>query len=181
VHPFIADVVRRLERSRAGLRQAIDAVPAHVRGRRPTDDRWSANEVLEHLSIVETNFTAKVVEAIAAAREAGLGREQAAERPALPQNIEAVLADRLNRRTAPERAHPRGGLDNDAAWQAVEHARRGLVETLTGAEGLALSDVYTSHPAFGTMTVYQMSELIAAHEARHTAQIREIADAFVNT
>ena len=33
-------------------------------------------------------------------------------------------------------------------------------------------------PFFGTMTVYQWVELMAAHEGRHTKQIREIAAAF---
>ena len=32
-----------------------------------------------------------------------------------------------------------------------------------------------THPFFGTMTVYQFAELIAAHEGRHTEQIKEIA------
>ena len=43
------------------------------------------------------------------------------------------------------------------------------------ADGLALSQVMLTHPFFGTMTVYQFVELIAAHEGRHTEQINEIA------
>jgi hypothetical protein len=132
------------------------------------------NDVLEHLSKVETLFATRVSEAIAAAREAGVGPEQAAERAVLPANIETVVADRVNKRTAPEPARPTSGLDNDAAWQAVDRARRKLIETLSAADGLALSEVFTAHPFFGRMTIYQMSELIAAHEARHTAQIVEV-------
>jgi len=35
-----------------------------------------------------------------------------------------------------------------------------------------------AHPFFGTLTIYQWIELMAAHEGRHTEQIREIAAAF---
>ena len=132
-------------------------------------------EVLEHLSLVEGLFTKRVIDAIAAAGT--IGPERASERAPLPENIEGIIANRENKRTAPDPAHPRAGLDADAAWSAVDQARATLLDTLRAADGLALSDVRTSHPAFGTLNVYQMSELIAAHEVRHTAQIREIASA----
>jgi hypothetical protein len=175
VHPHLAAVIDRLNSARADLRTAVDAVPASVRNRRPAPDRWSVAEVLEHLSLVERLFTTRVTDAIAAVGT--LGVERAAERVPLPAEIEAIIANRENKRTAPDPAHPRAGLDADAAWAAVERSRAALLDTLRAADGLALSEVQTSHPAFGALTVYQMSELIAGHEARHAAQIREIAAA----
>ena len=175
MHPHTAAVVSRLDDARARLRQAVDAVPSELRGRRPAEGRWSVNDVLEHLSIVETNFTKRSVDAIVAGKMAGIGPEDAVERTVLPEHFEAMIADREKKRTAPEAAHPRSNFDSDSAWQAVEQSRRLLLNTLTEADGLALSQVFTSHPFFGALTVYQMAELIAAHEARHTAQIEEVA------
>ena len=43
------------------------------------------------------------------------------------------------------------------------------------ADGLALSGVIHDHPFFGPLNVYQWVELIAAHEMRHVAQMREAA------
>jgi uncharacterized damage-inducible protein DinB len=174
MHPYLAAVCSRLDAARAGLRAAVEAIPTHARGVRPAPDRWSANEVLEHLSLVEGLFTGRIAAAIAAARQEGLGAEQATERAPLPEHLETIVADRINRRTAPEPAHPRGGLDATAAWDAVEKARARLVDALRSVDGLALSQVTPSHPAFGALTIYQFVELIAAHEARHTAQIREM-------
>jgi DinB superfamily len=57
VHPYTAAVVGHLEDTRAKLRGVVDAVPAQLRGRRPADDRWSVNDVLEHLSLVESLLT----------------------------------------------------------------------------------------------------------------------------
>jgi len=175
VHPYTAAVVGHLEDTRAKLRGVVDAVPAQLRGRRPADDRWSVNDVLEHLSLVESLFTKRISDAIATAREAGLGPELAAERVPLAENIGVVVEDRVTRRTAPEPARPTGALDSAAAWQAVEQSRRRLVDTLLANDGLALSEVFTTHPAFGAMTIYQTIEFIAHHEARHRAQIVEVA------
>ena len=175
MHPHVAAVISRLDRTRVRLRRAVEAVPSELRGRRPGEGRWSVNDVLEHLSIVEAGFTKRTSEAITAATAAGIGQEDAVERAPLPETIETIVADREKKRTAPEAAHPRSNFDSDAAWQAVERSRRVLLDTLTEADGLALGQVFTSHPFFGKLTIYQMAELIAAHEARHTAQIEEVA------
>ena len=38
-----------------------------------------------------------------------------------------------------------------------------------------------THPFFGTMTLYQFVELMAAHEGRHTEQIKDIARALAGS
>jgi hypothetical protein len=46
-------------------------------------------------------------------------------------------------------------------------------------DGVALSDVSAPHPALGPLNGYQWFLFLAAHEGRHTAQIREITAAIV--
>ena len=46
---------------------------------------------------------------------------------------------------------------------------------MLSADGRALSGVIHEHPFFGPLNVYQWVELIAAHEMRHVAQVREAA------
>ena len=43
--------------------------------------------------------------------------------------------------------------------------------TVGAADGLALSEVEHTHSFFGTLTVYQWVELVAAHASRHADQI----------
>ena len=176
MHPHLNDVFSRLDHSRAALGAALASIPAPLRQQKPAPERWSAAEVLEHLSMVERIFTGRIGDAIAAARSGGLAQESAGRSP-LSDTIEARMADRVNKRNAPEVARPTGTLDAAAAWTAVESGHQRLRELVTAADGLALSEVSIEHPFFGAMTVYQFVELMAAHEGRHTEQIREIATA----
>jgi hypothetical protein len=163
-----------MDAARATLRRAIDAIPPALQRQRPAPDRWSAAEVLEHLTLVERIFGSRIVAAIDQAKAAGLAAE-AHERTPLLEAVEQRMADRVNKRQAPETAHPTGQLDIATGWTTLESNHATLLAALTGADGLALSRVTLDHPFFGTMTVYQWIELMAAHEGRHTEQIKEIA------
>jgi DinB family protein len=173
MHSHLEEVFSRLDRARAALRAAVDTVPESARAVKPAPDRWSAAEVVEHLSIVERIFGERIEKAIQA-RAAGLDRETA-DRVTLPDQIEARMADRVNKRNAVEAARPTGALACDAAWTAFEHGHERVRAAVVAADGLALGEVTVDHPFFGTLTIYQWIELMAAHEARHTEQIREIA------
>ena len=80
------------------------------------------------------------------------------------------MGDRVNKRQAPETAQPTGTVDVAAGWAALESNHATLRAALSTCDGLALSQVTLDHPFFGTMTVYQWVELMAAHEGRHTEQ-----------
>ena len=117
MHQHLADVLARLDWSRAALGAAVDSIPAPLRQQRPAPDRWSAAEVLEHLSIVERLFTGRMAEAIDAARAGGLAGESGDRMP-LPDEVETRMANRATRRSAPEAAIPTGTFDAAAAWMA---------------------------------------------------------------
>lgn len=167
MHPHVADVLRQLDEARAKLQAAVAAVPGKVRHQRPGEGRWSVVEILEHLSLVEQRFAGLVAMRIAEAREAGLGPEQDTREP-FPPGLQQTLGDRANRRSAPEAVHPTAGLDEAAAWAAVERSRALMRDTISAADGLALSQVKHTHPVFGTLSVYQLAELVANHEVRHS-------------
>jgi hypothetical protein len=173
VHSSLIEVFAGLDRSRAGLSAAVDSVPAHLRDQPPGPDRWSVAGVLEHLSIVDERFTAIVANKIDEARAAGLGKEDG-QPPPLPPHVGVMLADRTERRKAPDPLHPRG-LEWAAAWERAEAARAAFRLMLSGADGLALSGVIHEHPRFGALNAYQWGGFLAAHESRHAEQIREIA------
>ncbi len=175
MHPHVAGVFTQLDEARSTLRAAVEMVPSHLRSQRPGDDRWSVNEILEHLSLVEQRFAGLIAMRIAEAQNTGVGPEQDTRDP-FPVALRQMLADRANRRSAPEAVHPRAGLDEAAAWAAVERARSLTRDTVIAADGLALSQVTHNHPVFGTLNMYQLVELIANHEVRHSKQIAGIAE-----
>ena len=175
MHTHLTEVLARLDKARGTLRGAIDAVPPALHHQRPAADRWSAAEVLEHLTLVERIFGRRIVKALDAARS-GLSPE-AHPRAPLPDAVEQRMIDRVNKRQAPDPAQPTGTVDVANGWAALESNHSALRAALSGCDGLALSQVTLDHPFFGTMNVYQWIELIAAHEGRHTEQIKEIAAA----
>jgi len=174
MHPHLASVLAALDESRGSLEQAVHDFDPDKRALRPAPDRWSVSEVLEHLSLVEASFTAWIASGIEKAKDSGLGRE-AAERAPLPDAVRARFADRVNRRTAPERVQPKGEMTAEEAWSAVLEVERRLKEVLVAADGLALNEVVVEHPSLGPFNVYQWVELMAAHRRRHVEQVREIA------
>lgn len=176
MHPAISEVLTGLDRSRAQLRAAVDAVPEPLRDERPASDRWSVAHILEHLALVEERLTANLAAKLEDARHGGLGREEG-EPSLLSPELRMRIVDRTERRQAPDPLQPRGVMGHQAAWERAEDARAAFRLLITRADGLALGAVIHEHPRFGAMNVYQWSGFLAAHESRHTEQIREIAAA----
>jgi hypothetical protein len=166
-----------LDQSRTELRAAVATVEPGTRARRPESHRWSVNEILEHLALVERRFEGLVGEAITKAQSAGLGVESDPRLP-LADGLRTVIRDRSGRRKAPEAVLPTGTLNDVAAWEAVEQARQSFRQTIGRADGLALGSVTAEHHRWGPLSVYQWVEVLAGHEARHAEQITEVATSF---
>lgn len=171
----IQEILEQLDQHRAALRSAVDAVPPELRERRPAPDRWSVAEVLEHLSIVEGRVTGVLEARIAAARAEGVG-EESGTGPVVPENYVALIRDRSRPRVASGASAPRGEMDADAAWAALERSRSALRQAVLSGDGLALGEVTQAHPALGELNLYQWIAFVGGHEARHTDQIREAAE-----
>jgi hypothetical protein len=172
----VTESLTNLDQARNGLRTAVEGVPEPLRGKRPAPDRWSVNEILEHLCLVERRFAAIIALRISEARTSGLGPEESPRTP-LPPNLQQMLTDRANRRNAPDAVQPSGTIEHAAAWAELERIRGELQKTVAAAEGMALSTVTHNHPVFGLLNVYQLMDFIAGHERRHAKQIKGIADA----
>jgi hypothetical protein len=177
MHAHLQEVLSSLDASRTALREAVASVPAAARDKRPAADRWSAIDVLEHLALAEERFLGFVAKAIDSARAAGLAQETGARVP-VSEKVAGAMADRTNRRNAPEMLHPKGGIDERQAWAALDRSRETFRSALIAADGLALGSVVQDHPVFGPLTVYQWAEVVARHELRHVDQIREVAAQF---
>ena len=174
--PALTEVLAGLDRSREQLRAAVEAVPAPLRDQPPAPDRWPVASVLEHLALVEERLTATLAAKLEEARAAGLGSE-GGDPSLLSPELRARIVDRSERRQAPDPLQPRGGIGHDAAWERAETARAAFRLLVTRADGLALGRIIHEHPRFGALNIYQWGGFLAAHESRHTEQIREIAGA----
>jgi hypothetical protein len=87
------------------------------------------------------------------------------------------VVSRSQRITASEASQPRAGLSTSAGWTILTERRRQLRDAIVAADGLALGTIRIPHPRLGDLDVYQWLLFVGGHEARHTAQIREVATA----
>ena len=180
MHPRIRELLDYLDSQRLVLRAAIDAVPSELRERRPSLDAWSAAEVIEHVAIVERRLTQRLDALVAEARARGVGPETETG-PVLDPAAHRMLLDRSYRLTASTAAHPSGTVDAEQAWAEFEAAHAALRASVLAGDGLALGTVTAAHPRLGDLNWYQWVAFVGGHEARHAAQIRDVANALIGT
>ena len=158
-----------LARDRAALHAAVDRVPAGLRTQKPAPDRWSVQDVLEHLTLVEGR-SAMLLRALSEAAPP-FGDTSPVDPTAVDR---ALLANRTMKVSAPEPIQPTGTMSVEAALAALDGARAQLLAVLDAAEGKDLSKVSRPHPALGPLDGYQWVGALGGHEMRHTLQIDEI-------
>ncbi|HVX38373.1 MAG TPA: DinB family protein [Gemmatimonadaceae bacterium] len=173
MHPRTAELLAHIDTHRAALDAAVADVPVELRDRPPAPGQWSVAEVLEHLGIVEGRILG-LFEAQTEALRNGAAPTESDTSSVLPMLDMERLVDRGNKFNASEASRPRG-LTADAAMRALAAARERLRAALIAADGLPLGMASAPHPIFGTLDMYQWMIFVGGHEARHTAQIREIA------
>jgi uncharacterized damage-inducible protein DinB len=174
VHPRTDELLDHLTRQRDVLRQALDAAPPAIQSQRPTPERWSIAEVLEHLSIVERQVTALLRRGVQKAEAAGPLPDDPDTAPVLPTIDGALLLDRERRVAAGPQVQPKGTLTADAAWQTLTDQRRELLELLARVDGKRTDAVQAPHPVLGALTFQQWIAFLGYHEARHAAQVRAV-------
>ena len=100
----------------------------------------------------------------------------ACDQPWLTPELGRRVRHRGIRIEAPERVRPGGSLDIAAALAQLEAARAELLRAFAAANRESL-DVFTyPHPVFGPLTLRSWVSVTADHEARHSAQVVEIAE-----
>jgi hypothetical protein len=173
MHPRTQELLTYLDAQRAVLRTTLESAPAAIRERVPGPGAWSVANVLEHLAIVEQRIATLLASMIEKARADGLAAETSSE-PLLPTLGVERLANRETKVVAPDLLHPTG-MTAAAAWTALEQAGVALRDAVRTGDGLALGTLSRTHPLFGPLSLYQWIAFVGAHEARHAAQIEEIA------
>jgi hypothetical protein len=161
-------ILRHLSKTQTGLLCAADAVPAENWKTRPCEGRWSAAELVAHLMMVER----AVIEKADRVSQKSPKRISLLKKIHLPM---ALVASRVIRRKAPVPVDPEMLRDKEimlAELRTVRERSRAFLEETRGRD---LGQYCWAHPALGTLNIYEWFKFIAAHEIRHTKQMREIA------
>ena len=158
---------------------------------RPTGDAWSIAEIMEHLSIIETNMVRLIgmllakTESAAAAANAGAGASTAAGDAAMPQprafqpfSMEALIDTIKDKKLdAPEQVRPGGQMALADSLAALRATRASLESLRPRLEAADLTLAAYPHPVWGDLNIAQWLAFIGRHEGRHLAQIKRLMEA----
>ena len=171
-HDSVATTLALLDAEREGLLAAVHRVPVALRDQRPAAMRWSIAEVLEHLVTIERG----IAKLIATRGRQPLPPDAPAPVPLDAERV-AKLRNRGERVEAPERVRPTGTIAAADALGALSEARTALRQALLDADPASLERYTHVHALLGPLCLRDWAQFVAHHEARHTGQVLEIAEA----
>ncbi len=174
----VPEIYEHIDRTRARLVAAVEGLSEGQQTFRPAPGRWSAAELVEHLSIVEGGVVRLLEKMLGKGEEeSGAASSSSDGLFADPISIEEfVERSRGVKLEAPERIRPTGlpladSLARLRDSRAALHALRPRVES---ADGRSLR---FPHPAWGPLDLYQWLLFVGAHEDRHLAQLEALKQA----
>lgn len=136
-------------------------------------DRWSIAECAEHIALSEDLISQRGKSTLQqAADESKVASAEEARKK--DQMILDGVVDRTNKFKAPEPLQPKRTFAT--VQQAAEHfkkARNANIDYIRTTHD-ELRSHFATHPALGSIDVYQWFLLMSAHSERHTRQIEEV-------
>src|SRR5208282_1417497 len=157
-----------MAKAQTGLLSAADAVPAAEWKIRPSEGRWSAAELIAHLMMIERAVIGK----------ADRVAQKSPKRIPLLKRIHLPMAfveSRWIRRKTPVAVEPEMLRDKEVMLAELRTVRERSLAFLEETRSRNLAEYSWAHPALGTLNMYEWMRFLAAHEIRHTKQMREIA------
>jgi uncharacterized damage-inducible protein DinB len=132
--------------------------------------RWSVYQCTEHIALAET----MIWRWIQMTEQQAATPDKRSEEKHSTEEVIALTTDRSHKFQAPEMLRPGTQFSGEqAALDAFVLRRDSTIEYLRMTQD-DLKDHFFVHPAFGTMDMYQALLFLAAHSARHTAQLEEV-------
>jgi uncharacterized damage-inducible protein DinB len=166
--PALATIIENLARAQGDLLRAADAVPAERWKTRPAEGRWSASELICHLSAIEKAILSRT--------------DKLLQKPPKPVpfykrlHVPMILVEaRVIRRKVPTPAEPRMVGEKEEMLAELRQVRERTLAFIEETMERDLSKYCMAHAFLGTLNGYEWLQFIASHEIRHTKQMREIA------
>jgi len=157
----------KLARAQTAFFRAADAISAEKWDNCPGLNEWSAAELVAHLVVVERGVITRV--------------DQLTQKFPLPvpfpkrMHLPLWLVEaRVIRRKSPVPLDPCLMAEKEEMLGRLRGVRERTLAFISETEGRDLSAYCWRHPFLGMLNTYEWMEMIAAHQLRHTKQVREI-------
>ncbi len=156
--------------TQAALHQSVDGLTDAQLTHKPTADRWSVAECVEHIALVESGIFA----AIQKGMNYPANPEKRAEIRYSDVDVIKAVRSRTVTLASPDPFMPAGRFSSThAALDAFDKQRNDVItyaQTVTDD----LRTHYFRHIALGWLDSYQAILLLASHGERHRKQIEEV-------
>ncbi len=140
----------------------------------PDGEKWTIQQLVEHISIVEHNVARICSKLIEASKTNGkLSDGSLAVADDFASKWSAVSNVKLE---APERVQPTGNVSIAHAFEQMDSTHDALAALRSDFESYDLSGSKFPHPYFGDLTATEWLILSGSHEARHTTQLERILE-----
>lgn len=166
--PSLAAIIENLSRAQSQLLGAADAIPADQWKMKPSQGRWSAGELIAHLSAIERAILSRADRLLQKPPNA----VPFYKRFHVPM---VIVENRVIRRKAPAALEPQLVGEKEEMLAELRGVRERTLAFIEETRSRDLSKFNMPHAFLGNLNAYEWLQFIASHEIRHTKQMREIA------
>ena len=159
----------KLSGAQAAFCRAADEIPSEKWAMRPRPEVWSTAEVVAHLVVVERAILGKA-DSVTQKTPLPISRLRRIHLPMW------FVEARVVRRKSPVPLDESLLAEKETMLAMLRCARERTLAFLADTNNRDLSGYYWRHPFLGMLSTYGWMEMIAAHQIRHTKQIREIRE-----
>ncbi len=164
----IDPILEKLEKAQTAFFRCADSVPLEHWSTQPGPGQWSAAELSAHLITVERD----IVSASDRVTQKIPRHIPAMKRFHLPMWL---VQSRFIRRKSPIATDISLLGSKEEMLAGLRGARERSLAFLDETQRKDLSVYYWPHPFLGMLNIYEWFDMIAAHQVRHTKQMREIS------
>jgi len=164
----LSPILERLGAAQTAFFRCADAVPREQWATKPSAQEWSTAEVAAHLVMVERTILSG----------ADCITQNAPRAVPLLRRLHLPLwlvETRIVRRKTPIPLDPSLVADKEHMLGELRATRERTLAFLEETRNRDLRAFRWPHPFLGMLNFYQWFEMIAAHQLRHTKQVKEIS------
>jgi uncharacterized damage-inducible protein DinB len=172
--PSLATIIENLARAQSELLRAADAVPADQWKTKPADERWSAGELIGHLSAIERAILSRA--------------DKLLQNPPKPVpfykrfHVPMMIVEaRVIRRKSPIPLDAQAVREKEEMLAELRGVRERTLVFIEETRGRDLRKYNMPHPFLGNLNAVDWLQFVASHEIRHMKQMREIAGTLPKT
>jgi DinB superfamily len=170
----IADIYSANAKIRERLTETLNGVSNDVATALPDNERWSIQQIVEHVSIVDTGTIRICGKLLDKARNANNSSDGSFTlSPGIDEKFAAISDIKVG---APERVQPTGNVTIAESLRHMAANVEGLNSMGPDLERYDLTEHRFPHPFFGELTAGEWLVVKGGHEMRHTEQIERLRE-----